>query len=183
MVLAGGWRRGPRPVVGLRPVSLLAARKPGGDTPPPGALCRGGGGPAAGCGRLGVGLAAWPAPVPRLRLIRPPPGGAPPSPGRRGGGGPLSGARPWFSLGWPRAAASPGFLRRPGAEKGGGIIPAALESACPGRQRNGAPLRAAARRPPHEGGLGFGFRRLRAAGDANGAEGCVRETREGCPAR
>ena len=53
----------------------------------------------------------------------------------------------------------------------------------PGRRGFGAPLRAAARRPPHEGGLGFGFHRLRAAGDVNRAEGCVRETREGCPAR
>ena len=158
-------------MVGLRPVSLLAARKPGGDTPPPGALCRGGGGPAAGCGRLGVGLAAWPAPVPRLRLIRPPPGGAPPSPGRRGGGGPLSGARPWFSLGWPRAAASPGFLRRPGAEKGGGIIPAALESACPGRQRNGAPPAGCGPPPPHEGGWGLDSAACGRRGTSTGRKG------------
>ena len=61
----------------------------------------------------------------------------------------------------------------PPGRRGFGVLPPA----------GGAPLRAAARRPPHEGGLGFGFRRLRAAGDVNGAEGCVRETREGCPAR
>ena len=75
----------------------------GGPQPPRrGALGRGGGGPAAGCGRLGVGLAALPASVPRLRLTRPPPAGAPPAARRRDGGGPLSGARPWFSLGWFR---------------------------------------------------------------------------------
>ena len=36
LVLAGGWRRGPRPVVGLRPVSLLAAWVRGAAAPPPG---------------------------------------------------------------------------------------------------------------------------------------------------
>ena len=134
----------------------------GGPQPPRRGALPWGGGPAAGCGRLGVGLAAWPASVPRLRLTRPPPAGAPPAARRRGGGGPLSGARPWFSLGWPRPplggpeAPRPRTLpnarakRHDAARATGGLVP---------------PLRAAARSPPHEGGLGFGFRRLRAAGD------------------
>lgn len=36
LVWAGGWRRGARPVVGLRPVSLLAAWVRGAAAPPPG---------------------------------------------------------------------------------------------------------------------------------------------------
>lgn len=151
LVLAGGWRRGPRPVVGLRPVSLLAARKPGGDTPPPGALCRGGGGPVAGCGRLGVGLAAWPASVPRLRLTRPPPGGAPPSPGGGVGAAPCLGpARGslWAGSGRrkPRFSPSPGgrkgrrdYTRRPRKR-----LPRATKERCP-PAGCGPP-------PPHEGG-------------------------------
>ena len=99
-----GWWLAAGPPARGRPASGLVAGRlgAGGRSPPAGALCRGGGGPVAGCGRLGVGLAAWPASVPRLRLTRPPPAGAPPAARRRGGGGPLSGARPWFSLGWPR---------------------------------------------------------------------------------
>ena len=88
--------------------------------------------------------------------------GAPPAARRRGGGGPLSGARPWFSLGWsrpplggpeaprPRTLPTARATRHDAARATGGLVP---------------PLRAAARSPPHEGGLGFGFRRLRAAGD------------------
>ena len=176
-----GWWLAAGPPARGRPASGLVAGRPktGGRHPPaggalpwwrwPGRWLRP---PGRGVGGL-AGARAPPAPNSTS------PRRGPPSPGRRGGGGPLSGARPWFSLGWPRAAASPGFLRRPGAEKGGGIIPAALESACPGRQRNGAPPAGCGPPPPHEGGLGFGFRRLRAAGDVNGAEGCVRETRKG----
>ena len=58
----------------------------GGPQPPRRGALPWGGGPVAGCGRLGVGLAALPAPVPRLRLTRPPPAGAPPAARRRGGG-------------------------------------------------------------------------------------------------
>ena len=114
------------------------------------------------------------------------PGGAPPAARRRGGGGPLSGARPWFSLGWSRPplggpkAPRPRTLpnaraRRHDAARATGVW---CLAAC-GRR----PPAGCGPPPPHEGGLGFGFRRLRAAGDVNGAEGCVRETREGCPAR
>ena len=183
----GWWLAAGRPACG-RPASGLVAGRlgAGGRSPPAGALCRGGGGPVAGCGRLGVGLAALPAPVPRLRLIRPPPAGPPPAARRRGGGGPLSGARPWFSLGWSRPplggpkAPRPRTLpnaraRRHDAARATGVW---CLAAC-GRR----PPAGCGPPPPHEGGLGFGFRRLRAAGDVNGAEGCVRETREGCPAR
>ena len=152
----GWWLAAGRPARG-RPASGLVAGRlcAGGRSPPAGALCRGGGGPVAGCGRLGVGWAALPAPVPRLRLIRPPPAGAPPAARRRGGGGPLSGARPWSSLGWPRpplggpVAPRPRTLpnaraRRHDAARatGVGVLPPA----------GGAPLRAAARRPPMRGG-------------------------------
>ena len=158
----------------------------GGPQPPRRGALPWGGGPVAGCGRLGVGLAALPASVPRLRLTRPPPAGAPPAARRRGGGGPLSGARPWFSLGWSRPplggpkAPRPRTLpnaraRRHEAARATGVW---CLAAC-GRR----PPAGCGPPPPHEGGLGFGFRRLRAAGDVNGAEGCVRETREGCPAR
>ena len=183
-----GWWLAAGPPARGRPASGLVAGRlgAGGRSPPAGALCRGGGGPVAGCGRLGVGLAALPAPVPRLRLIRPPPAGPPPAARRRGGGGPLSGARPWFSLGWSRPplggpkAPRPRTLpnaraRRHDAARATGVW---CLAAC-GRR----PPAGCGPPPPHEGGLGFGFRRLRAAGDVNGAEGCVRETREGCPAR
>lgn len=101
LVLAGGWRRGPRPVVGLRPVSLLAAWVRGAAAPPPGrsAVGRWPGRwlrpPGRGVGGLAC-VRAPPAPYPTS------PGGGPPAARRRGGGGPLSGARPWFSLGWFR---------------------------------------------------------------------------------
>ena len=179
----GWWLAAGRPACG-RPASGLVAGRlgAGGRSPPAGALCRGGGGPVAGCGRLGVGLAALPAPVPRLRLIRPPPAGPPPAARRRGGGGPLSGARPWFSLGWSRPplggpkAPRPRTLpnaraRRHDAARATGVW---CLAAC-GRR----PPAGCGPPPPHEGGLGFGFRRLRAAGDVNGEEGCVRETRKG----
>ena len=135
----------------------------GGPQPPRRGALPWGGGPVAGCGRLGVGLAAWPASVPRLRLTRPPPAGAPPAARRRGGGGPLSGARPWFSLGWPRPplggpeAPRPRALpnaraKRHDAARATGVW---CLAAC-GRRWNGAPpcgLRPAA--PPMRGGWGL----------------------------
>lgn len=148
-----GWWLAAGPPARGRPASGLVAGRlgAGGRSPPAGALCRGGGGPVAGCGRLGVGLAALPAPVPRLRLIRPPPAGPPPAARRRGGGGPLSGARPWFSLGWsrpplggPKAPPAPHPSQRPGEAArcrpgDGGLVSCRLRAAPPCGLRPAAP--------------------------------------------
>lgn len=177
LVLAGGWRRGPRPVVGLRPVSLLAACVRGAAAPPPG---------RSAVGRW-PGRWLWPPwrGVGGLACVRAPPasyptspGGAPPAARRRGGGGPLSGARPWFSLGWSRPplggpkAPRPRTLpnaraRRHDAARATGVW---CLAAC-GRRWNGAPLRAAARRPPHEGGWGLDSAACGRRGTSTGRKG------------
>ena len=103
----GWWLAAGRPARG-RPASGLVAGRlgAGGRSPPAGALCRGGGGPVAGCGRLGVGLAALPASVPPPAPNPTSPGGDPPSgPAAGWGPGPVPVPVPWSSWGLVPAAA------------------------------------------------------------------------------
>ena len=86
LVWAGGWRRGPRPVVGLRPVSLLAAWVRGAAAPPPGRSA-GGRWPGRWLRPPGRGVGG-------LACVRAPPAPNPTSPG----GGPPSGP----AAGWGR---------------------------------------------------------------------------------
>lgn len=136
-----------------RPASGLVAGRlgAGGRSPPAGALCRGGGGPVAGCGRLGVGLAALPAPVPRLRLIRPPPAGPPPSGPAAGWGRPPVWGPPVVLFGLVPAAArgakgppAPHPSQRPGEAArcrpgDGGLVSCRLRAAPPCGLRPAAP--------------------------------------------
>ena len=86
LVWAGGWRRGARPVVGLRPVSLLAAGVRGAAAPPPGRSAVGAVARSLAAAALAWGWRPCLRPCRRLRLIRPPPAGTPPAARRRGGG-------------------------------------------------------------------------------------------------
>ena len=178
LVWAGGWRRGARPVVGLRPVSLLAAWVRGAAAPPPGRS-------AVVAVARSLAAAAWAwgwrpglRPCRRLRLNRPPPAGAPPAARRRGGGGPLSGARPWFSLGWSRPplggpkAPRPRTLpyaraRRHEAARATGVW---CLAAC-GRRWNGAPPAGCGPPPPHEGGWGLDSAACGRRGTSTGRKG------------
>ena len=171
----GWWLAAGRPACG-RPASGLVAGRlgAGGRSPPAGALCRGGGGPVAGCGRLGVGLAALPAPVPRLRLIRPPPAGPPQRPGGGVGAAPCLG--PARGSLWAGPGRRSGGQRPPGPAPfptpgRGGTMP-------PGRRgfgvlppAGGAPLRAAARRPPMRGGWGLDSAACGRRGTSTGRKG------------
>ena len=176
----GWWLAAGRPARG-RPASGLVAGRlgAGGRSPPAGALCRGGGGPVAGCGRLGVGLAALPAPVPRLRLTRPPPTGTPPAARRRGGAGAGPRPRPVVLLG-----AGPG--RRSGGQRPPGPAPFPTPgrggTMPPGRRGFGAPLRAAARRPPMRGAGVWIPPPAGGGGRQRGGRVCAGNP-EGCPAR
>ena len=131
----GWWLAAGRPARGRPASGLVAGRRgAGGRSPPAGALCRGGGGPVAGCGRLGVGLAALPASVP-------PPAPNPTSPG----GDPPSG---------PAAGWGPGPVPVPVPYSSGGLVPAAARGA------KGPPAPHPAQRPgeaarsrPGDGGL------------------------------
>lgn len=96
--------------------------------------------PGRGVGGLAC-VRAPPAPNPTS------PGGGPPAARRRGGGGPLSGARPWFSLGWsrpplggpeaprPRTLPNARARRHDAARATGGWIPPPAGGG--GRQRGG----------------------------------------------
>lgn len=158
-----GWWLAAGPPARGRPASGLVAGRlgAGGRSPPAGALCRGGGGPVAGCGRLGVGLAAWPASVPRLRLTRPPPAGAPQRPGGGVGAAPCLGpARGSLWAGSGRRSVGqrpPGPAPCPTPGRGGTMPP--------GRRGFGAPPAGCGPPPPHEGGWGLVSCRLRAALD------------------
>ena len=145
-----GWWLAAGPPARGRPASGLVAGRlgAGGRSPPAGALCRGGGGPVAGCGRLGVGLAALPASVPRLRLTRPPPAGAPQRPGGGVGAGAGPRPRPVVLLG-----AGPG--RRSGGQRPPGPAPFPT----PGRGGTMPPGRRGFGVLPPAGGAGYGRRK------------------------
>ena len=145
LVWAGGWRRGPRPVVGLRPVSLLAAWVRGAAAPPPG---------RSAVGRW-PGRWLWPPGrgVGGLACVRAPPAPNPTSPG----GGPPSG--PAAGWGRPPVWGPPVVLF--------GLVPAAA------RWAKGPPAPHPSQRPgeaarsrPGDGGLVSC--RLRAALDTGG---------------
>ena len=167
LVWAGGWRRGARPVVGLRPVSLLAAWVRGAAAPPPGRS-------AVGAVARSLAAAAWAwgwrpclRPCRRLRLIRPPPAGAPPAARRRGGGGPLSGARPWFSLGWPRPPLGGPKAPRPRT------LPNARARRHDAARATGVwcPPAGCGPPPPHEGGWGLDSAACGRRGTSTGRKG------------
>lgn len=116
----------------------------GGPQPPRRGALPWGGGPVAGCGRLGVGLAAWPAPVPRLRLTRPPPAGAPQRPGGGVGAAPC--------LGPARGSLWAGPGRRSGGQRPPGPAPCPTPgrggTMPPGRRGFGAPPAGCGPPPP-----------------------------------
>ena len=143
----GWWLAAGRPARG-RPASGLVAGRlgAGGRSPPAGALCRGGGGPVAGCGRLGVGLAAWPASVPPPAPKPTSPGGAPPSGPAAGWGRPPVWGPPVVLFGlvpaaarWAKGPPAPHPSLRPGEAArsrpgDGGLVSCRLRAAlerCP----------------------------------------------------
>lgn len=135
----GGWWCAAGPVAGrrgLRRPVAPPARRSGAAAPRPGGRQQGAG-PAGLCGppavrvvavppgRRFVFVALWPPRGwrPALGPLRPGPGSGqcwagPPSRPAAG----LGAFRPWSSLAWSRAAASPSLLHRPGAAKGGGRV-------------------------------------------------------------
>ena len=159
LVWAGGWRRGARPVVGLRPVSLLAAWVRGAAAPPPGRSAVGAVARSLAAAALAWGWRPCLRPCRRLRLTRPTPAGTPQRPGGGVGAGAGPRPRPVVLLG-----AGPG--RRSGGQRPPGPAPFPTPgrggTMPPGRRgfgvlppAGGAPPAGCGPPPPHEGGWGL----------------------------
>ena len=157
----------PRPVVGLRPVSLLAAWVRGAAAPPPGRSAVGAVARSLAAAALAWGWRPCLRPCRRLRLNRPPPAGAPPAARRRGGGGPLSGARPWFSLGWSRPPLGGPKAPRPRT------LPYARARRHEAARATGVwcPPAGCGPPPPHEGGWGLDSAACGRRGTSTGRKG------------